>query len=254
MTDKEMYHALRVLPSLAPSKEVNALFSSLVLFTESGGSITLHKLEIEEIQKLCAKAESEIEFFYAQKILASKDYEETLKEFPYYENYEKLCELEHKNLLFCSGREKVNNLLFIGGGPLPMTAIFLARNYGAHVTVLEKDRNAVTLSKEIISVLDLSSLVAIVEIDALSFYQYQTFDAIFLAALVGEGDEEKEVIISHVYKQMKEKSLLLLRSAFGARELLYAPVREIYLTNLPVLLEVRPYKNICNSFFIIQKT
>jgi nicotianamine synthase len=121
-------------------------------------------------------------------------------------------------------------------------------------TILEKNEEAATLAREIVNSISLSSLITVTLCDALSFTEYNEFDVIYVAALVGEDDEDKEAIISHVYKHMKEKSLLLLRSSFGARELLYAPVRETYLSKLPVLLEVRPYKNICNSFFIIQKT
>ncbi len=253
MTDKELYHALRVLPSLSPSKEVNALFSSLVLFTESGQKTNLSCGEIKGLQKLCSHAESELEHFYAKKILNSLSKEEELKDFLYFQKYVELCELEYQNLIFCAHGEKIQSVVFVGGGALPLTAILLAKEKGVRVTILEKDEEAATLGREIVGSLSLSSLITVTLCGALSFVEYYRFDAVYVAALVGEDDVEKEAIISHVYTHMKDKSLLLLRSAFGARELLYAPVREIYLSKLPVLLEVRPYKNICNSFFIIQK-
>ena len=254
MTDKELYHSLRVLPSLAPSKEVNALFSSLVTFTESGQKTNLSLEEIKGLQRLCSHAESELELFYAKRILVASNKEDALKDFLYFKNYRELCELEYQNLFFCAHGEKMQSVAFVGGGALPLTAILLAKEKGMRVTILEKDEEAATLGREIVESLSLSSLVTVTLCDALFFGEYHHFDTVYVAALVGEGDEEKEAIISHVYKHLKEKSLLLLRSSFGARELLYAPVREIYFSKLPVLLEVRPYKNICNSFFIIQKT
>jgi nicotianamine synthase len=254
MTDKELYHALRVLPSLSPSKEVNALFSSLITFAESGQKINLSQEEIKELQKIRSRNESEVEFFYTKKILMATNKEKALEDFLYFQKYVEFGELEYQNLISCAHGEKVESVVFIGGGALPLTAILLAKEKGVRVTILEKDEVAATLGREIVNSLSLSSLVTVTLCDALSFTEYNEFDAVYVAALVGEGDEEKEAIISHVYKHMKEKSLLLLRSSFGSYKLLYAPVREEFLLHYPVLLEVRPYKNICNSFFIIQKT
>lgn len=66
------------------------------------------------------------------------------------------------------------------------------------------------------------------EIDEMTKSEHglQDYDAVFLAALVGEGQEEKEDMIEKVAGQMKEGSILVVRSADGMRALLY-PVSPI---------------------------
>lgn len=49
----------------------------------------------------------------------------------------------------------------------------------------------------------------------------QEYDAVFLAALVGENQEAKERMIQKITSQMKEGSILVVRSAQGLRVLLY---------------------------------
>jgi nicotianamine synthase len=50
------------------------------------------------------------------------------------------------------------------------------------------------------------------------------FDVVYLAALVGAGQEEKERVLVDVAGKMREGSLLVVRTAHGLRNLLY-PVR-----------------------------
>lgn len=47
------------------------------------------------------------------------------------------------------------------------------------------------------------------------------FDVVWLAALVGAGQEDKEEIVVQVVRKMKKGSLLVLRGAWGLRSVLY---------------------------------
>jgi len=49
----------------------------------------------------------------------------------------------------------------------------------------------------------------------------QGYDVVFLAALVGENQEQKEMVVEEVVGRMKEGSILAVRSAQGIRGLLY---------------------------------
>jgi nicotianamine synthase len=50
------------------------------------------------------------------------------------------------------------------------------------------------------------------------------FDVVYLAALVGSNDGEKQEVIATVTKRMRPEALLVLRSAHSLRSLMY-PVR-----------------------------
>ena len=47
------------------------------------------------------------------------------------------------------------------------------------------------------------------------------FDVVFLAALVGASQEEKEDVMKDVVGKMAEGSILVVRTAHGLRKLLY---------------------------------
>jgi nicotianamine synthase len=57
--------------------------------------------------------------------------------------------------------------------------------------------------------------------DASSVVDLHTFDVVFLAALVGVAQREKEDIIVSVARRMREGALMVVRSAHGLRTLLY---------------------------------
>jgi nicotianamine synthase len=57
--------------------------------------------------------------------------------------------------------------------------------------------------------------------DASSPLDLKSFDVVYLAALVGLSQEEKEGILEEVVGGMKEGSLVVIRTAWGLRGLLY---------------------------------
>jgi nicotianamine synthase len=48
------------------------------------------------------------------------------------------------------------------------------------------------------------------------------FDVVYLAALVGSTQEEKEVLLINIVGKMRERAILVVRSAHGLRRALYA--------------------------------
>lgn len=254
MNDKDLYQDIKSLTSLQPSPEVDKFFRQLVSFAEKEEKISLTKEELRDMQQLCARGECLLEEYYAKKIFASSTPKEEIASFPYYGNYKDLTNLEFQNMLQCKEGGKIKRCLFVGGGPLPLTALMLADRYGVQVSVLEKDKDAYTLSFQVMKALGFEKKVEIIFSDASTFDEYHHFDCIYLAALVGDTEKEKEQTFSSLYKKSTVGTLLLLRSSFGARTMLYMPWRESFLRSFPLLLEVKPYQKICNSFFIIQKT
>jgi nicotianamine synthase len=57
--------------------------------------------------------------------------------------------------------------------------------------------------------------------DAVSSHDLSDFDVVFLAALVGADQAEKEEILKNVARRMREGALVVIRSVNGMRELCY---------------------------------
>ncbi len=238
---------IRNLDSLKPNPKVNNLFDQLVsiTFSEDNDSISNDK-EIERLlpimQGICSKAESLLEEYWARKILASKSID-TLLQFPYYDQYVKLANAE---LLNTKGRK---NILFVGSGPLPLSAILLAKEH--QVTCLEKEKKAYGLSFKLVEKLNLSNKIKIINKDALSFDDIKDFEVIIIAALAGNSSEEKKEIIEHLSKNVKKGTIFLIRSANGLKRLLYPKVSLEQHRNLSKHKEIKP-NGVINSVIIAE--
>ncbi len=252
MKDLKIFHKILNLKSLKPSKETNEAFSELVRYSENSfNKVNLNELEIFKLRKLSSEAEYEMEVHWADKIIKSKNPNDELKKFWYYKNYEDLVTLEHINII--SINKKVKKVLFVGGGPLPLTAIVLATKYNKDCIVLEKDELSFLKSSELISKLKLDKQIKIINIKAENYNAYNEYDLIYLAALVGENEKSKTKTVNYIYKRLCNKSLFLCRSSHGSRKIIYNPINKNIFKKLKPLLEVRPYSSIINSFFILQK-
>ena len=252
MEDLKIFNRILKLDSLKPSKKTNDAFSDLVKFCENNNDVSLKKDQIQKLRALSSVAECEMEVYWAKKILESKDANKELEKFWYYKNCEQLVDLEYSNITCLY--KKVRNILFIGGGPLPLTAIVLCRKYNLSCTILERDLNSYSTSVKLVEKLGLSDRIKIINIDAESYSGYEKFDIIYLAAMVGHDEAAKSNMISLIHNKLQKGKVLLCRSSHGTRELLYTPIAQKLLKEVSPVLEVRPYNSIINSFFILQKT
>lgn len=240
---------IKRLKSFKPSAKVNEIFSKLVNIALSPNEkIKLPAKDIKFLQKSAAKAEYELEKYWAQKITNNKN---DLYKFPYYENYVKLTRIEWNTLLSCKFHSS-HNVLFLGSGPLPLTGIILAKIYGCNVTLLDISNEAINISKNIIKGLNLSN-ISFVNSDALDFNKYKKFDVIYLAALAGIDSGVKKKIIDKIRKESSENVHLVVRSSFGNREILYKPIKKKDLNGFKLEVEVKPHNDIVNSFLILKK-
>lgn len=57
--------------------------------------------------------------------------------------------------------------------------------------------------------------------DAASIVNLSEFDVVYLAALVGCGQSDKETVVQRVVTQMREGALVVIRTSWGLRGLLY---------------------------------
>lgn len=252
MEDLKIFNRILKLDSLKPSKKTNDAFSDLVQFCEDNNDVSLKKDQIQKLRGLSSVAEYEMEVYWAKKVLASYDPNKELEKFWYYKNYEQLVDLEYANIVCLY--KKINKVLFIGGGPLPLTAILLSKKYNLTCSILERDTESYSIAVELIKKLDLSSKIMVINTSAEDYSDYNKFSLIYLAAMVGEDEITKSNIISTIHNKLQKGKPLLCRSSHGTRELLYTPIAIKLLKEVNPVLEVRPYNSIINSFFILQKT
>ena len=242
------------LASYEPSEEVNAFFSELCQFVSGQIDYELDfdpifvSDEVKDLQQVCAVAEGEMEKFWSKKIQFSDSPEEILRSFIYYDNYQDLTRLEYA--LLASQIGFLQQVLFVGSWALPLTAIILAQKWGVCSVLIERDEEAVKLSRGLIEALGLQEKIAVVESDFLDYRWGETeYDAVILASLLFTSGDTEE-FVTHLVKNIKFKNCLV-RTVRGMRQLLYKKVDEKLLEKYlkPELL-VDPQNHILNSILL----
>lgn len=168
------------------------------------------------LQKL-TQAEFEMELFYARP--------GRLQSFPYHENYRVLVaeeiaaiNLDHFNTDDAPDDALRGDIYFVGSGPLPLTAVECARQTGRSVICVERDAEAVALSRRVIEETGVAHLVSVIEGDGAAL-DYTGAGLVIVAALV----DGKEKTIDAIRKTAPE-AMIGVRSAEGLRTLLYREI------------------------------
>ncbi|KAJ2897573.1 Nicotianamine synthase [Zalerion maritima] len=287
---KSIYSGIAQLPSLSPSPDANCLFSSLVYLCRQPIAIDVATISAKaqamriHLIKLCAQAEGLLERHFSG-LLASRigNPLDDITLFPYYDNYLKLGHLEYSLLtaqlerlhtlpqtmegadcLECQmNRERPGHpksIAFLGSGPLPLTSIVLAKHHFLTTKFynydMDPEANSMAL-KIIYSDGDLCQRMSFHTADVMDLTRTQLgeHDVVYLAALVGMDAVEKDQLIKHLAQSMKPNSLLMLRSAHGARAFLY-PVVEmdtLKMAGFEVLSVFHPQDEVINSVVIARK-
>ncbi len=246
---KDIYSQIISLDDYTPSEKVNSLFSALVLkATDPSSEEMLSRKKCGCLQRVCSHAEYEMEKHWAKEIISSNN---GIIDFPYYKNYVDLTKLEWNALASCTYHEH-HDVLFVGSGPLPMTAIILALNHNVRLKLIDNDPVAVRLSRSVIRMLGLQDMISVAQADGSSFEGYGDFNVIFVAALAGTDAGQKEKIFSRIQKSASEDCHIIARSSWGRRKLLYPPLpRSVYSLFKPIL-EISPYNEIVNSIVVLK--
>jgi len=227
----ELHEELSHAKNLEPSTKINAVFSELVEIVQNtppGQSKEI--LEDEEIQtiknsirRMASEAESKLELFWTENALKSSDIEQTLRSFPYYSNYKEMTDLEIETMKSCDV-DFARKVLFVGSGPLPLSSIMMARTYGISIDNLDSDENACKHSKKILERLGLSHKIDTIRGNVFEINNFSAYQIIFIAALVGENEDEKKKIIDHVVSRSLKNTTIMMRSVSDLGVLLYPEV------------------------------
>ena len=168
---------------------------------------------ITKLQNLYECFESSLEKAFAQKMINNNNI--SCSDYLLYNRFKTLITNEI-NLAKIKEDEEV---LFIGSGPFPITAILLNYLTSCKVYCIDKDPTAVEISKSVILKLSLLKDIKIsrhqgekVKIDKYS---------LILIALLAKP---KYCILSNIKSQTKKDIRVICRTSFGVRQLLYKPI------------------------------
>lgn len=174
------------------------------------------------LRELRASYEYADEARWARRIVLHPNPAAELARYPNYEHYIKVADFEMG--LLTQTRLDLKRILFIGSGPLPLTAILFAQRFGIEVDCLDLNPEACRLARKVIQGLALSHHLSVQQLDILEFSAFEKYDVVFLAALAGTSDVKKSRIVQHLNHVMLPGQLAVLRSAQGWRALLYTPI------------------------------
>lgn len=244
---------ITALDDLRPSPVVNALFTQLVDLVVTLPDETMVDGDVRQsIQRAASNAETEMEIYWASKIINSIQPHEAVREFPYTDNYAKLVAKEIA-LIEESGHllTSKSRVLIIGSGPLPMTALELIRQRSVHVDHVDISPAAITLCQQVNQRLDVDC--GHILGDGASISPTSQYDVVLIAGLAGESVQHKQAIINNLLPALSNSGRLLLRSARGIRSLLYPGVRSTEFYDVRLLSEYHPSDDVINSVFIYEK-
>ncbi|KAG4440595.1 hypothetical protein IFR05_003912 [Cadophora sp. M221] len=275
----------RGVDDLKPCDEVNELFIDLVgmciqTISEDVTNKVLSDARviaiIPSLHTLCGVAECHLESHWAKYISGdifstSEQVHDRLAKFPYYSNYVDLTrmELSALNSLITQTCRPLQKFAFIGSGHLPLTSLCIDQTAASFshpgqnhtlehpVEVLNIDFNpqAISDSRQLCELLGPRATGMKFQCSAADSPELDlsSFDVVYLAALVGSTQAEKEILLESVVGRMREGAYLVVRSAERLRRLLYAefdPTTERVLSRLDICLAVHPYNLVVNSVII----
>lgn len=118
--------------------------------------------------------------------------------------FKELLNSQIKPLLKCDVIHRIRNIVIIGGGAIPQTQLFLQQYFSGNIFSIEKDEEAVFISRKIIENLGLTKNLRIIHCDG-ELYDYTNFDLVIIATLV----PNKIKIAQSVFCTNNSKFLLL---------------------------------------------
>jgi nicotianamine synthase len=239
---------------------VDALFGELVGLVASvppgSGLPGCCRQHGPSLRRLCAEGETQLELEWAARITAAADARACLAGFPYLDNYRRLARLELDTLARVvpattdGAAGPPARVVFLGAGPLPLSALLVAEALGTSVAVDAVDCDPVALDagRRVAAALGWEG-VRFLQGDALTL-DVSGYDLVMVAALVGATPAAKEVVLQRLAGAMRPGSLLLARSARAARTLLYPPIEPGQLAGFAVHAVVHPVDDVINSVVV----
>jgi nicotianamine synthase len=264
-----LHEELSRLGDLAPAPGVDALFGELVRVCvqadDRAAPLVLADTRIRRLRpgllRLCSQGESLLEEAWARRVLAAADPRAELGRFPYLDNYRQLCRLEAHALAGAGHVPRPGSrACFLGGGPLPVSALLMHRELGAAVDVVDNQPRAADLARRLLGRLAPGPGLRVAQADAMSAQDMAQLlagcDVVVVAALVGHTRMQKRAMLHAVGRALEPGSYLVLRTARGLRSLLYEVVEPgdvAEAAGCAPLVLVHPLGDVVNSVLVARR-
>lgn len=120
-----------------------------------------------------------------------------------------------------------SNVLFIGSGAFPTTALTIAKETGAAVICLDIDQEAITLSREVARASGLEEKISFFHGDIHAHHSFEGITHVFIASLVKDKHEVIEVLKEKVWEGTK----VIVRFGNGLKSIFNYPIDNIITGN-----------------------
>lgn len=208
----------------------------------------LKQKEIQEPLKLIRRFFLEVgesrEMDKAQEVLQSPDPWLTIRSFHFYKRYLELIQNENQLINFNPSIK----VAFVGGGPLPLTPIFLNILYGVRSSSIEIIPDVALLSEKVIRRLDLTAQIKVVTGNETSLEDLD-FDMVMIAALA----EPKERVFKNIRNQVDDSIPIIYRTYTGMRAIRYTPTNKEVLNGFRTVNIIEPAGKVNNTSVLIMK-
>lgn len=196
------------------------------------------------IRKFYVGLGARLETDNAEAILKSNDPWKSLESFHFYPRYQGLLRNENQLVKFTPEQKVV----FIGGGPLPLTLILLNKIFKAQCVSVEVLPEVAELSRKVIEKLGLESEIEVVVGDETSLKNIDC-TVVMIAALA----EPKERVFANVWEAVDTLTPVIYRTYTGMRAILYSPVTEKATRGFHKEVMILPTGKVNNTSVLIRK-
>lgn len=196
------------------------------------------------IRKFYVELGSRLETEMAEEILRSNDPWATLESFHFYDRYQGLIENENQLVKFTPKQK----LIFIGGGPLPLTLILFNKIFKTKCVSIEIVPEVAELSRSVLKKMGLDSEIEVVDGDESSLKNID-YTVVMVAALA----EPKERLFANLWEIVDPNTPIIYRTYTGMRAILYSPVTEKATRGFHKEVMILPHGNINNTSVLIHK-
>lgn len=256
----KQFNAITALPKLQINDETMHLFhqflnllSNQVSAAQAEQVLAHPAIQAKKLQmqSLFSQASSLYERYWAERIIQSPSPEAYLtQQYPYYQHYQRATGLEI-NAIQALTPNTSKKVLMVGSGALPLTSIALAKHH-YEITNLDINEADLLLGKAVCNALTPNEKMVFIHNDICLEQDLADYDVVWLAALVGD-QTIKHKIIQHLYQHVKPGSLMVIRTAFNLRTLLYPSICEQALSPFQLKLKIQTYADNFHSILIAQK-
>jgi len=160
--------------------------------------------------------ETELEEEFSRKIINSNK-ETNIKDYQLYKRFLRLIKEESR----LGQIKKGDKVLFIGSGPLPITAIILNKLKGCEIHCIEKVKNRAEISKRIIRRLGLQQKINVYNKKGESI-KNDDYSIVIIALLA----KPKDRILKEIFSKVNVGTKIICRTSEGIRQFFYEATNE----------------------------